>query len=116
MDPTTRKLYRMKADVLSALAHPVRLAVVDLLSQGEQCVCDIAGRVGAERSNVSRHLALMVRAGVLEHRKEGLRMIYRLRTPCVMGFLTCVTAMLKEQAAANRAVLRRLRRGKASEG
>jgi DNA-binding transcriptional ArsR family regulator len=108
MNAETKRLYEMKADVLAALAHPIRLAIVDYLHGGEQCVCDIAEHVGAERSNVSRHLAVMVRAGILESRKEGLRMIYRLRTPCVVGFMECVCDVLREQVKANNAVLRRL--------
>jgi len=108
MDARTKKLYEMKAEVFAALGHPIRLAVVDFLRDGEQCVCDIAAHVGAERSNVSRHLAVMLRAGVLEHRKDGLRMLYRLRTPCVVEFMGCVTRVLREQMAANNAALQRL--------
>ena len=96
MDAETRKLYEMKAEVLSALAHPIRVAVVELLREGEQCVCDIAERLGAERSNVSRHLAVM------------LRMIYRLMTPCVADFLQCATTVLRAQIEANNAALERL--------
>jgi len=98
----------MKAKVLAAMAHPVRLAIVDFLRDGERCVCDIAEHVGSERSNVSRHLAVMLAAGILEHRKEGLRMLYRLRTPCVVGFLACVANVLREQIEDNNAVLKRL--------
>jgi ArsR family transcriptional regulator len=108
VDDQTRKLYEMKADVLAALAHPIRLATVDFLKDGEQCVCDIAEHVAAERSNVSRHLSVLLRAGVLEHRKEGLRMLYRLRCPCVVDFLSCVTNVLREQVQASNAALRAL--------
>jgi DNA-binding transcriptional ArsR family regulator len=108
MDGDTKRLYQMKAKVLAAMAHPVRLAIVDFLRDGERCVCDIAERVGSERSNVSRHLAVMRAAGILEHRKEGLRMLYRLRTPCVVGFLACVADVLREQIEDNNAVLKRL--------
>ena len=108
MDEETRKLYEMKAEVLSAIAHPIRLAIVEFLRDGEQCVCDIATHVGSERSNVSRHLAVMLRAGILEHRKDGLRMLYRLKAPCVIGFLACVTDVLREQVETNNAVLKQL--------
>ena len=108
MDEETKKLYEMKAEVLSAIAHPIRLAIVEFLRDGEQCVCDIATHVGSERSNVSRHLAVMLRAGILEHRKDGLRMLYRLKAPCVIGFLSCVTDVLREQVETNNAVLKQL--------
>ena len=108
MDEEGRQLLRMKAQVLAALAHPIRLGIVEFLRDGEQCVCDIAERVGSERSNVSRHLAVMLRAGVVDHRKDGLRMLYRLRTPCVAGFLACVADVLRERIEADSAVLERL--------
>jgi len=108
MEEETKRLYEMKARVLAALGHPIRLKVVEFLREGEQCVCDIAEHVAAERSNVSRHLGVMVRAGVLAHRRDGVRMLYSLRCPCVLDFMTCVTGVLREQVAANRAALRHL--------
>ncbi len=98
---TTNKkqmLFEKQAEIAKAMAHPVRTAIVDFLKDGEQCVCDIALHIGSERSNVSRHLSVMVTAGLLEHRKDGLKVIYKLKTPCVIGFLKCVTAVLKQQA------------------
>ena len=90
-------LFEKQAEIVKAIAHPLRIAIVDFLKDGEQCVCDIAEYVGSERSNVSRHLSVMVNAGVLQCRKEGLKVIYKLKTPCILDFLSCVTACLKEQ-------------------
>lgn len=87
--------YEMQARIIAALAHPVRVAIIDLLKDGEVCVCDIARRIGAERSNTSRHLALMLKAGVLATRKDGLQVFYSLRTPCVMNFLNCATQAIQ---------------------
>ena len=108
MDAAEFEVYELKAEVLKALAHPIRLAVADFLRDGEQCVCDIAEHVGAERSNVSRHLSLMVNAGVLESRKDGLRVLYSLRTPCVLSFLSCATDVVREQLEQRRDLLARL--------
>ena len=108
MDSEARELYRLKAGIVRAVAHPIRLAIVDFLKDGEECVCDIAEHVGAQRSNVSRHLAVMRNAGVLGHRKDGLRMLYSLRTPCIVNFLSCITAALREQFEAHAAVLKKL--------
>jgi DNA-binding transcriptional ArsR family regulator len=88
--------YKMQAQVIGAVAHPIRVAIVDLLKDGEVCVCDIAERIGAERSNTSRHLAVMQKAGVLKTRKEGLQVFYSLLTPCVLNFLSCATRTLKK--------------------
>ena len=96
--------YDMQAQVISALAHPIRVAIVDLLKDGEVCVCEIAERIGSERSNTSRHLAVMLKAGVLKTRKDGLQVYYSLRTLCVLNFLNCATRAieqnLKEQSQA----------------
>lgn len=88
--------YELQAEIISALAHPIRVAIVDLLKDGEVCVCEIADRIGAERSNTSRHLAIMLRAGVLKTRKEGLQVFYSLRTPCAVNFLNCACQTLEE--------------------
>ena len=80
INATQKRLYELEAEVLAAAGHPIRLAIVEFLTGGEECVCDIAAHVGAERSNVSRHLAVLLRAGICEHRKDGLRMMYSLKT------------------------------------
>lgn len=91
-------LFEKQAEIAKAVAHPLRIAVIDFLKDGEKCVCDIAEHIGSERSNVSRHLGIMVGAGVLSCRKEGLKVYYSLRTPCVVDFLGCATRVLKHQA------------------
>ena len=101
-------LFEKQAEIVKAIAHPLRIAIVDFLKNGEQCVCDIAEHIGSERSNVSRHLSVMVGAGVLEYRKEGLKVIYKLKTPCILDFFSCITACLKQQAKENEKLLKSL--------
>ena len=101
-------LFQKQAEIVKAIAHPLRIAILDFLKGGEQCVCDIAEHVGSERSNVSRHLAVMVNARVLEHRKEGLKVIYKLRTPCILECLSCITDALKQQVKATERLLKAL--------
>ena len=108
MDRGTQKLYRLKADVIAAAGHPIRLAVIDFLKDGEQCVCDISEYVGAKRSNVSRHLGVLLKAGVVSQRKDGLKMMYALRTPCVLNFMKCVEGVLRENAREASKVLQNL--------
>jgi DNA-binding transcriptional ArsR family regulator len=99
MDRKHKKLvYEKQAEILKALAHPVRIAILDFLKDGEQCVCHIAEFVGSERSNVSKHLSILVSCGVLESRKEGLNMIYSLKAKCIMEFFHCITNCLKQEA------------------
>ena len=62
------RLFEKQADIAKAIAHPVRVAALEFLKNGEQCVCDIAEAVGTERSNLSKHLSIMVNVGVLVER------------------------------------------------
>ena len=102
---TKALVFERQAEIAKAVAHPLRVAAVDFLKDGEKCVCEIAAHLGAERSNVSRHLAVMVGAGVLSCRKDGLKVFYALKTPCVADFLSCVTRVLKHQAQENEKLL-----------
>ncbi len=101
-------LFEKQAEIAKAIAHPLRIAVVNFLKDGEQCVCDIAEHIGSERSNVSRHLSVMVNAGLLEYRKEGLKVIYRLKCACIVDFFSCVSRVLKQQAKDNERLLKAL--------
>jgi len=101
-------LFEKQAEIAKAIAHPLRIAIVNFLNEGEQCVCDIAEYIGSERSNVSRHLSVMVNAGLLEYRKEGLKVIYKLKTPCILDFFSCVSRVLKQQAKDNEKLLKAL--------
>ena len=104
-DAKRRLLFEKQAGIVQAIAHPLRIAIIDYLKDGERCVCNIADHIGAERSNVSRHLSLMVAAGVLEHRKVGLKVIYKLKCPCILDFFTCISGVLKEQARESKNLL-----------
>ena len=101
-------LFEKQSKIVKAMAHPLRIAVVDFLKNGPQCVCDIAEYLGSERSNVSRHLSVLVNAGLLGYHKEGLKVIYRLKTPCILDFFSCITACLKQQVKENEKLLKAL--------
>jgi ArsR family transcriptional regulator len=97
--------YERQAEIVRSLAHPIRLAIADYLRDGERCVCEIAEHVGAERSNVSRHLSTMLRSGVLRTRRQGVMVFYALQTPCVLSFLGCATDVLRLNVERDTAVL-----------
>lgn len=101
-------LYEKQAEIAQAIAHPIRLAILDFLRDEEQCVCDIARAVASERSNISRHLSVMVNAGVLDSRKGGLKVFYRLKCPCILDFFSCISKVLRQQIRDQNKILRRL--------
>jgi DNA-binding transcriptional ArsR family regulator len=97
MEPKT-KAFEQRAQVLKAMAHPSRLLMIDELSRGERCVCDLTKLVGADISTVSKHLAVLRRVGIVEDEKRGQQVFYRLKVPCVLGFFHCVESVLQASA------------------
>jgi DNA-binding transcriptional ArsR family regulator len=95
--------YKQKASIIKALGHPSRLAMVDALTGGERCVCELQALVGSDMSTVSKHLTVLKNAGIVCDRKQGLWVYYRLRTPCIIGFLDCVEAVLREEGDGGKA-------------
>lgn len=97
----------IEADFLKALAQPMRLKILEVLKDGEKCVgekcvgekcvCEIYPAVGGEQSNISRHLMLMKKAGILNCRKEGLMVFYSVRDPKVFEVLGLVKDLLRSQ-------------------
>jgi ArsR family transcriptional regulator len=85
--------FKAQAQMFKALAHPGRLLMVNELSHGERCVCELAELVGSEMPTVSRHLSLLKHAGIVDDEKRGAQVFYRLVTPCVMNFFKCVASM-----------------------
>ncbi len=67
--------------IFKAFADENRLRILHLLSQGEQCVCDLMGVLKMGQSKVSRHLSYLRNAGLVKHRKEGLWVYYSLEKP-----------------------------------
>ncbi len=87
--------------MLKAMAHPSRLLILETLTDGERCVCDLQRIVGSDLSTVSKHLSLMRDAGLVADRRQGLQVFYRLRVPCVLSFLDCVDAVRATSERAN---------------
>jgi ArsR family transcriptional regulator len=94
---TDRSIFSKQAKMLKALAHESRLMIVDRLSRGECSVGDLRELVGGDLSTISKHLALLRAHGIVEDRREGTTVYYRLLTPCVCNFFTCATQVLKER-------------------
>jgi DNA-binding transcriptional ArsR family regulator len=89
-----REDYEKRARIIKALGHPSRLMMVDVLVEGEMCVCDLQALVGSDMSTVSKHLSVLKAAGIVSDRKQGLQVFYRLRVPCITQFFGCVEAVL----------------------
>ena len=72
------ELLQRIAEVLKAMADPTRLKILHSLQQGERCVSDILEVVGGSQANVSKHLSVLKRAGLVESRRDGLNVFYEI--------------------------------------
>ena len=91
-------VYAARANVMKALAHPVRLMIVDQLADGERCMCELQPLFKQDKSTLSRHVAILRAAGILQERQEGVRIYLRLATPCILNIFSCITGVLKSEA------------------
>jgi len=66
-----KKIFELHADVCKALGHPLRIEVIDLLQNNELCFTDILEITGGLKSNLSQHLSVMTKKGILKTRREG---------------------------------------------
>lgn len=101
-----KELVELRADVLKALAQPTRLKIIDFLRDGERCVCEIYPAISGEQSNTSRHLNMMLDAGVLTRRKDGLKIFYAIRHPEIIEVIDLVTGIVKKNIAERHELLR----------
>ena len=73
--------------MLKAVAHPMRILIVEALQGGDKCGKELCALGHINQSNVSRHLAMLKKAGIISDRREKTRMFYRLETPSVLHML-----------------------------
>lgn len=102
MNEKTKHRFEARARIIKALAHPTRLFVVDELSKGERCVCELTDMIGADISTVSKHLSVLKQAGIVEDEKRGLQVWYSLRIPCILNFFGCIEDVLKANVKQSR--------------
>ena len=94
MTTPDRTKFKKQASVLRALANESRLMIVDRLSRGECTVGELTRLVGSDQSTVSRHLSTLRAHGIVEGRREGSYVYYRLLTTCVLNFFSCARDVL----------------------
>jgi ArsR family transcriptional regulator len=90
--------YRARATIIKAMSHPTRLFIVEELSRGERCVCELTQMVGDDVSTISKHLSVLKNAGIVTDKKRGAQVFYTLRVPCILNFFSCVNSVLKTKA------------------
>ena len=90
----TTPLHQLKAEFFKTLSHPVRIRVLELLSEREQAVAELLPHVGIEPAHLSQQLAVLRRAGLVTTRREGSNVIYSLTSPQVADLLAVARGIL----------------------
>ena len=87
----------MKADILAALAHPNRIRIVEYIRRDVRCNCELAPALELEQSNLSRHLKILVQAGILVSWKDGLRVNFKVADDRIFRILEIATAIARRE-------------------
>lgn len=100
-----RDVPRLKADFFKAFGNPVRIRLLEVLTQGEQSVADLLPLIGTKQSHLSQQLGILRRAGLVTNRREGSSVIYSVTDPRVGDFLTLSREMLVDILGASQGEL-----------
>ncbi len=95
----------IRSKIIKAMAHPVRLMMVEMLKAGEHTFSQIFDVFKLDQSTVSKHLLVLKESGIISSRKAGTDMIYRLDVPCITDFFSCVTAVIESNVKKQQACL-----------
>lgn len=84
----------LRAGLFKALAHPTRLRILEILKDGELCVCKIYEALDLEQSNVSQHLKVLRDKDIVRTRRDGSMILYRITRPEIQDLLDLSGAFL----------------------
>lgn len=80
---------------MKSLAHPVRVLIVETLASGDRCVCELNKLAKIDQSNISRHLAILKKSGVVSDHRRGMNVFYHLKAPCILKALKCAVEVMR---------------------
>ena len=98
-------LHRFKADVFQALAHPTRIAIVEMLRDGELPAGQLIERLGLEQANASQHFSVLRSKQIVVNRRDGNQVFYSLRSPLLIEVLDIMRRYFQAQLAETLAAL-----------
>ena len=105
-----KKVFELHAEVCKALAHPLRIEVIDVLQKNELCFTDILEQTGGLKSNLSQHLSIMVSNGILKVRKDSRCNYYSLSSAKVAKACSLMREVLidnlKKQQELHKSILK----------
>jgi ArsR family transcriptional regulator len=99
------RVYVVKARMFRVLGHPVRIRILELLRDGERCVSELQAELQLDSSGTSQHLSALRQQGLLDSRREGTSVFYRLRDPRVTQLLATANQILASGLSDSQALL-----------
>lgn len=96
-DMTLDMVYKVKADFLGSLSHPVRLKIIETLKRGEKSVGSLMKDLGVQQSSLSRHLLALRDAGILKSRQVRTTVFYSIQDYEIFHVLRPVAIMLRKK-------------------
>lgn len=104
--------YTRETEIFKALAHPVRIEIIRLLSERELCVCEILESLKLDQPIISQHLAVLRHSGVVDSEKRGLRIYYWLKSRKFAQLVEILEEIIAEELEAQRQYLLKTRKTK----
>lgn len=98
-------LHRFKAEFFKALARPTRLVILEHLRSGEKCVQDLQQSIGCEQAHISQHLSVLRTKHIVDGRKAGTTVYYRVRDPLIFELLDVARAIFTNQLTSTKDLL-----------
>lgn len=94
-----RRIYSLHAEICKTLSNPTRLEILNRLRDSEKSVGELASLIGARQANISQHLAVLRRRGIVTTRKEGANIYYKIANPKIIKACDIIREVLFEQLA-----------------
>jgi ArsR family transcriptional regulator len=102
------RVLELKAEVLKALAQPTRLKILEYLRGGEKCICEIVPAINGEQSNISRHISVMQKSNLVTTRKDGVKVMVKVKDPKIFEILDHVGFLLRRQIVEDGKLIQKL--------
>jgi len=93
--------YEAQAQMLKVLTHPTRLAILNILRDGEHCVCHMEAHLGLRQAYISQQLMVLREAGLIHDRRDGWNVFYRVTEPRIFAVLSAVEQIIGPENASS---------------
>lgn len=100
-DKLSKNMLELVSNQFKILAEPMRLAILQEMKHGEQCVKDLTTSLETSQANISKHLALLMNAGMVSRRKVGLKVYYKISSPTILEMCQSVCEKIENDFRSN---------------